>query len=1071
MPASSSRSAPALHALWPPVGTALAYALTAWFALRLALPPGYASPLYPSAGIALACALRYGWSALPGVAIASFGVNAMVAAAQGGMSAAALGLAAVFAIGATLQAATGAVLVRRLLPGRLALAAPREVARFFIAGALLACLVGATVATAAFGASGTLPRSALPLTWWTWWSGDVLGILIGAPIALTLIGRPRADWVPRRLTVGLPLLVATLLMGLAIDRVSRGDEDRSRAVFEREANSAATLLATRLEQPLDALQVLRGVFGASDDANPDTLRRAARNWLAGDPAQQALEHSVWSVGYAEWIRRSDIAALERRQRASGGSDFRVFDAQGSSASPTAADESAMVILHVEPLANNARAVGLNQMSLSAVREAIDLARRSDRAVATAGFRLTHPEADETAVGLVHALYRGEPASPADRLAGTAGLVYVTLRPKVLLDQLRAAVPAFIELCLVDTDPRAERRVLAGAADCLAPAPDALLHVHRLNYAGRAWDIRVSANRLALPASGRAGVLPFSLVGLFAAALLGALLLTVTGRARRIEAAVQERTAELEREIGERRQTEGELRDSEQRFRNIFNNVPIGVVYVDLDGRVRQANPAFCEMLRYSDEDLVGMTVQAYTHPDDWPQDMALARRLVAGELATVRSHKRLLSSDGRTLWVQSSISLLRDAAGEPHRIVGVVEDITEHLRLEEAERAREVAESSNLAKSVFLSRMSHELRTPLNAMLGFAQLLELDRRHPLAEAQRPWVAQIQSAGWHLLEMINDVLDLSRIESGTLRLQPETLDLPELLAAARSMTEGDAQLRGIVVTQDLAEGATRVLGDATRVKQILTNLLSNAVKYNVERGRIHITARARGAEQVEIAVSDSGLGMTADQLAGLFQPFNRLGRERSALQGTGIGLVISQRLAELMGGSLRARSAAGEGSAFTLTLPRVIDADTLPSELDLPQALAADYRYRIVHYVEDNETNVEVMRGILAQRRQVRLDVSVTGLDALAAIRLRRPDLILLDMHLPDIDGMELLRHLKAAPETADIPVVIVSADALPAQIEAALQAGALHYLTKPVSVAELLATVDEALGKVNTRFG
>jgi PAS domain S-box-containing protein len=496
-----------------------------------------------------------------------------------------------------------------------------------------------------------------------------------------------------------------------------------------------------------------------------------------------------------------------------------------------------------------------------------------------------------------------------------------------------------------------------------------------------------------------------------------------------------------------------------------------VVHTDLRGVVKQTNPAFCEMVGYSADDLLGMTIEEVTHPDDWQQELALSGRLVSGEFPLVRHHKRLLAGDGRTLWVRSSVSLLRDAGGRPDRIIDVVEDITEHLRLEDAERAREQAESSNLAKSEFLSRMSHELRTPLNAMLGFAQLLELDQRHPLAEAQRPWVAQIRAAGWHLLEMINDVLDLSRIEAGALRLQPETLDLADLLAAARSLTEGAARQRGIVVTQDIAPDAANALGDATRAKQILTNLMSNAVKYNKEGGRIHVSVRTLGAEKLEISVTDTGLGMTAAQQAGLFQPFNRLGRERSAQQGTGIGLVISRRLAELMGGTLRVRSFAGEGSSFILTLPRVVDADTVRSDLDTLYTTSTSYRTRTVHYVEDNETNVAVMRGILAQRLQVKLDVSVTGLDALAAIRRRRPDLILLDMHLPDIDGLELLRHLKAAAETIDIPVVVVSADALPAQIDAALQAGALRYLTKPVSVAELLATVDEVLGRIQSQFG
>jgi CheY-like chemotaxis protein len=331
------------------------------------------------------------------------------------------------------------------------------------------------------------------------------------------------------------------------------------------------------------------------------------------------------------------------------------------------------------------------------------------------------------------------------------------------------------------------------------------------------------------------------------------------------------------------------------------------------------------------------------------------------------------------------------------------------------------------------------------------------------------VAQIQSAGWHLLDMINDVLDLSRIESGTLNLQPHPLDLTELLASTFALVERDAQRRGIAITQDLRPGLTQVIGDATRVKQILTNLLSNAVKYNVDGGRIHVATGCSHPECIDITVTDSGLGMTPEQLGQLFQPFNRLGRERSALEGTGIGLVISQRLAELMGGALRARSTAGEGSTFILTLPRDVTARP-PSALAAPTgAPSIDYHQRIVHYVEDNETTVEVMRGVLSRRPQVRLDISINGLDGLAAIRANRPDLVLLDMHLPDIDGLELLRQLKADPSTADVPVVAVSADALSSQIDAALEGGAQQYLTKPISVAQMLAVIDEVLDGTVTR--
>jgi signal transduction histidine kinase/ActR/RegA family two-component response regulator len=438
-----------------------------------------------------------------------------------------------------------------------------------------------------------------------------------------------------------------------------------------------------------------------------------------------------------------------------------------------------------------------------------------------------------------------------------------------------------------------------------------------------------------------------------------------------------------------------------------------------------------------------------------------------------RAQLRCKAEDGRLITTRASISVLRSGRdNSPRRMVWVIEDISEHLALEEAQRAREGAEASNRAKSEFLSRMSHELRTPLNALLGFTQLLELDRKQPLAPHQLDWTAQMRQAGWHLLHMINDTLDLARIESGHVELEPRTLDLQELVDAARGLVQPAAEQRRVRIEAHLGTGARSVIGDATRVKQILTNLLSNAVKYNVEGGSVVVASRLADDGRIALDVIDTGPGMTPQQLGQLFQPFNRLGQEGGPVEGTGIGLVISLRLAELMGGTLSARSSLGMGSTFTLELPRAAVAPPLRNVDDHDDAVEpATYRRRVIHYVEDNETNAEVMRGILALRPQVDLEVSTLGLDGLAAIKRRRPSLVLLDMQLPDIDGLELLRHLQADADTADIPVIVVSADATEARVAQAIATGATHYLTKPVNVPVFLSAVDGVLDELDTHFG
>ena len=730
----------------------------------------------------------------------------------------------------------------------------------------------------------------------------------------------------------------------------------------------------------------------------------------------------------------------------------------------------VAITLIEPLAANQRALGVNALSVPAAREAILRAAATDAPAATTGFQLTQESGNQTGVVLYRALYLGEP-EPAARRQALRGVVFVSLRMQQSMAAATRLAPAYLRWCLVDSQPAAARPLLAGAPGCELAAAGMLRHVTEIPLGGQRWMLHLVADPAKVPDASHGNAWLFSTVGLLSAAMLAALLLTVTGRTRRIETAVAERTADLQHEVAERERTESALRESEQRFRNIFDHAPIGIVYADLQGRVRDANPRLRELIGYDADTLVHRTIADLTYPDDRADDTLALGRLMRGELPEVQRNTRLQHRDGTVLSVRMNWRVLRNAQSQPQRLVAVVEDITEQLRLQEAEQGRQLAESANRAKSEFLSRMSHELRTPLNAMLGFGQLLDLDRQPRLATHQQGWVGQILQAGWHLLEMINDTLDLSRIEAGMLRLVVAPVALQPLMAHCVAMVSPAATRRGITLQVHIADHASHALGDETRLKQVMSNLLSNAVKYNVAGGQVVVRSHRLDAQTLEVRVLDTGLGLNEAQMAGLFQPFNRLGREQSDTEGTGIGLVISRRLAELMGGTLTAESAAGIGATFVLRLP-LASLQAPKPQLSATMAPDSDrYRRRTVHYVEDNETNVEVMRGILAQRPQVTLEVSTLGLDGLTAIRSHPPDLILLDMHLPDVDGLELLRQLQRDPACADIPIVVVSADATPTRIAEALAAGARHYLTKPLNLAGFLGVLDDLLESIDTKFG
>ena len=402
-------------------------------------------------------------------------------------------------------------------------------------------------------------------------------------------------------------------------------------------------------------------------------------------------------------------------------------------------------------------------------------------------------------------------------------------------------------------------------------------------------------------------------------------------------------------------------------------------------------------------------------------------------------------------------------------LVGASRDITAQTSREELRRQKAAAERASQAQSEFMSQVSHELRTPLNAILGFSQLMAMDAGWPLPEAQRERLDLIRHSSHRLLSLIDQLLQLGRLEQGRRHLKVRSVEAVDVVRRCVESLQVLAQERGVTLEVEDDGTAPVVRADLQALEQVLTNLLSNAVKYNREQGRISVTTAPAEDGTVRVAVSDTGLGMTPEQMAGLFQPYNRLGRESGPVEGTGIGLVISRRLVELMGGTLEVSSRAGQGSTFTVRLPAA------PPPAHEPPAprpeRASRYRQRRVHYVEDNETNIEIMRGVLLQRPQIELEVSMHGLDGLAAIRHRRPDLILLDMQLPAISGLELLRHIKNDDDIASIPVIVVSADATTARMQEALTLGAAHYLTKPVDVPMLLEQVDELLEAQETRWG
>jgi signal transduction histidine kinase/CheY-like chemotaxis protein len=383
----------------------------------------------------------------------------------------------------------------------------------------------------------------------------------------------------------------------------------------------------------------------------------------------------------------------------------------------------------------------------------------------------------------------------------------------------------------------------------------------------------------------------------------------------------------------------------------------------------------------------------------------------------------------------------------------------------ELESAKAVAEKANLAKSNFLSSMSHELRTPLNAILGFAQLLESGAPAPTA-TQIVRLHQIIKAGWYLLDLINEILDLAVIESGKLSMSLEPLSLSDVLLECQAMIGPQAQQRGINIIFDKVDPTWFAHADHTRVKQALINLLSNAIKYNREQGTVEVACTAISPERVRIRIKDSGAGLPPEKLAQLFQPFNRLGQETGAEEGTGIGLVVTKQLVELMGGSIGVESTVGVGSEFWIELIRDVMPQLAPEHAMAPELASqaqGNAAPRTLLYVEDNPANLMLVEQIIEGIPHVRMLSARDANLGIALARANLPDVILMDINLPGLSGSQALKILREDPATAHIPVLAISANAMPRDIEKGVEAGFFRYLTKPIKVNEFMQALDSAL--------
>ena len=529
-----------------------------------------------------------------------------------------------------------------------------------------------------------------------------------------------------------------------------------------------------------------------------------------------------------------------------------------------------------------------------------------------------------------------------------------------------------------------------------------------------------------------------------------------------EAEVLSRSRDIAETNRELQRANVELRRSQIFLDSVVENIP-GAVFV------KEAQGLSFVRFNRAEEELVGRTreeVAGKTDFDFFPHDQATfytqkdRETLEKREIVDIPEEPIDTPHLGRRILHTRKIPIL-DEAGRPLYLLGISEDITERKQAEdELVATRQEAERANRAKTDFLSQMSHELRTPLTAILGFSQLLEMDE---LTTDQRTSVSHILQAGRHLLDLINEILDISRIESGQMTISLEPVAMEELLDEVTAVVRPLAAARHVTV-QRSPSCHSHVLADHQRLRQVFLNIVSNALKYNREGGTVTIGCELTGDERVRISIADTGYGIVPEHLDRVFAPFDRLGAELGTVEGTGLGLSLARGLVSAMGGSLEVSSEVDVGTTFTIELA-LTEGPLERYERASPEAGdgAADRPHRTVLQIEDNASNVNLVHRIMQRRPEIELMTATDGQEGIELARSKLPDLILLDLHLPDMPGHEVLRELRTHPETREIPVVVVSADATDTQVNRLTSAGVFGYLTKPLDVAQFLKTVDRAV--------
>jgi len=808
-------------------------------------------------------------------------------------------------------------------------------------------------------------------------------------------------------------------------------------IFANRARSVVEAIEDRMHDHAQILLGGAGLFDASGSVDRIEWRAYIRRL---DLARNYP--GIQGVGYSKAVRPADLPAHVAAVRAEGFPDYAIR--------PAGARDLYTPVVYIEPFADrNLAAFGYDMLSEPTRRKTMQHAAETGKPTISGKVTLvqeTHGPQQAGFLMYAPVYRRGWPTDTArERWEALEGFVYSPYRMNDLMDGVLGGRNLGIGFVVLDGTAGSDEERKMYASDTPENFRPDFRATRIMNFYGHSWTIELYAlpGFMEHAALARADAVPLA-GGLLVLLLAG---LTFNMSAGRV------RAQELAEEMS-------------WRTRMILETAADGIVTIDQRGIVETFNPAATKIFGYGAAEVVGRNIKMLMpRPYRDEHNGYLANYLRTGDAKIIGLGRELTGQrkDGSTFPMELAVS---EATVAGKKIfTGIVRDITGRKRIErDMQAARTDAERANNAKSEFLSRMSHELRTPLNAVLGFAQLLQYNPKEPLTKAQADSVRLILSGGKHLLNLINDILDLAKIETGKLSVSIEDVNPVQAIEDCLPLIESLAQQRNITIARDIAD-VGHVRADYTRLRQCVLNLLSNAVKYNRDGGGVTITVAAISDRSIRIAVSDTGVGIPRERQDELFRPFSRLGAEARQIEGSGIGLALTRELTALMNGRIGCDSEPDVGSVFWIELPRAESKTTAaPAMEPTPIAQPKTSASRIL-YIEDNPANLELVRKIVQQVPDFELTTAHTGELGIESAKSSVPDVILLDINLPGMNGYDVLRRLRAMQETAHIPVIALTAAATHADMERGMKAGFFRYLTKPLNIAELLEALAVAANR------